>query len=384
MRVSIDSRYIRERPSGIGAYVQALVDRLPGLAPEDRFHLWVDPRARRPLSRCGNVSESVVQAPTNSLRTLLWPARLVDLRGVDLLHTTFNMLGRGVPCASVVTIHDLIWMLVPDQAEGRSLTTPLQTFFYRDGIRRSIRQAARLIAISKATADTIALVAPEVRHRIRVIYHGVEARFRPPDSREQAAEDAGRIIGCDQPYLLVMGHNSPSKNHESVLRAFAAAELGQRCRLVMLQRLYGGRGGLGLFGSRRLDLLAQDLGIGDRVTFLDRLDDDQVVTLVQGALALVHFSRYEGFGMPTLEAMASGTPVVASEIPPLLEVLDGAALHVPLQTAALSRAMGRIVDEPALREQLSGRGVERSATFSWDRCAQQHLEVYREAVADPR
>ena len=99
MRYSIDARYVRDRPSGIGAYVQALIDRLPALAPGDRMHLWTAPTAPCPLSSHPNVEETQVRAPANSLRTLGFAGRLVDLSGVDVLHAPFNLLGRGVPCA---------------------------------------------------------------------------------------------------------------------------------------------------------------------------------------------------------------------------------------------------------------------------------------------
>ena len=118
------------------------------------------------------------------------------------------------------------------------------------------------------------------------------------------------------------------------------------------------------------------------MTWLPAVGGPELVELFQGALALIQFSRLEGFGMPALEAMACGTPVVASDIAPLVEVLGGAALHVPLQAAALAAALRRIVEEDGLRAELSARGVERAAGFSWDRCAAGHLEVYREAAAE--
>lgn len=371
MRVSIDCRYIRERPSGIGAYVRALIDRIPSMSPGDHFHLWVDPRARRPLAPLSNVSETLVRPQANSLPTLLWPARLVDLRGADVLHAPFNILGRGVPCASVVTVHDLIWVLTPTAAEGLSLATPFQALFYRNGILRALREAARIVAISQATADAIARFAPEAAPRTRVIPHGIDARFRPPESLDRAREEAARILGAPEPYLLVVGQNAPFKNHAAVLDAFASADLGPSVRLVLVQRLYTG----GHLYNR-----ARELGIEGRVTWIDRLADEDVVTLLQGALALVQFSRYEGFGMPAAEAMACGAPVVASAIPALVEVLGGAGLTVPLDVRALADAMRRIARDEALQRELRGRGLERARELSWDKSAAAHLEVYREAA----
>src|SRR5688572_15508796 len=108
MRISIDARYIRRgRPSGIGTYVKALVDRLPDLAPADTFHLWVSPTAERPISPRSNTCETLVQAAPNTAATLFWPTRLADLRNVDALHAPFNVLGRNIPCPTVTTIHDL-------------------------------------------------------------------------------------------------------------------------------------------------------------------------------------------------------------------------------------------------------------------------------------
>jgi glycosyltransferase involved in cell wall biosynthesis len=380
MRVAIDCRYVRERPSGIGAYVHSLVERIPSLAPADRFELWVDPRAPRPLSPAPNVRETLVPAAANGLRTLLCPALLADLAGTDVLHAPFNILGRGLPCRSVVTVHDLMWLLAPALAEGLSPATPLKALFYRDGIVRALRHATRLIAISNATADSVSRLFPEARRRLRVVPHGVEARFRPPEDREAVRARLAQRFGLDGPYFLVVGQNTPSKNHGAVLRAFASARLPEHVRLVFLHRLYRDRwqrpiGGLGA--------LARRLGLAERVSSLPAARSDELVELLQGATALVQFSRFEGFGLPALEALACGAPVVASEIPALVEVLGGAALHVPLEVPALGEALARIFGDAPLRAELRARGLERSRQFCWERSAALHLEIYREAAGSP-
>ncbi|MBK7579855.1 MAG: glycosyltransferase family 4 protein [Myxococcales bacterium] len=379
LAVSIDCRYVRERPSGIGAYVQALVDRVPRLAPGSRFQLWVDPRAARPLSAEANVGESVVAAPANGLMTLTMPSRLVNLDDSDVLHAPFNILGRGVQCPTVVTVHDLMWLESPADAEGLSAVTPFKAAFYRDGILRALRSATRLIAISEATALAIARVEPAARTRTRVIHHGVESRFQPPACRETARARALASLGIRGRYLLVVGQNTPSKNHRAVLEAFAAACLPSDVHLVMLQRLYRGRR-FGVLRSTPLDERAEALGIGARVVFPERLSDGALLEILQGAEALVQFSKHEGFGMPALEALACGTPVVASDIPPLVEVLGRAALHVPLNVSELARGLRRLSNDDVLRAELGARGIERARSFSWDRSAALHLEVYREAA----
>lgn len=373
MRISIDCRYIRHRPSGIGHYVRALIDRLPALAPADTFHLWVGPRASRPLTPFANVDEELVPAPPNSLRTLLCHGRLSDLKGADIFHAPFNLMGRGIPCPTVVTIHDLIWLLTPTASEGWLLLTPYRVAFYRWGILHALRHAARIVAVSEATADAIRRFFPNAFPRVRVIRHGVETRFRPARDPEKARSRAGRLIGDGHPYFLVVGQNAPFKNHRMILDAFGAAGLGSPVNLVFVERLYT-RGSL----ARR----ARRLGVQGRVFWLKGVEEDDLVALLQSALALIQFSLFEGFGMPALEAMACGTPVIASDIPPLVEVLGGAGVNLPLDIAPLASAIRRIATEGSWRRELSERGLERARSFSWDRSAALHLEVYREAAAE--
>jgi glycosyltransferase involved in cell wall biosynthesis len=376
MRVAIDCRYVRERPSGIGAYVRELVDRVPELAPCDHFRLWVDPRADRPLSRGANVGETLVDAPANGLTTLLFPSALAALDDVDVLHAPFNILGRGLGLPAVVTIHDLMWLVAPDLAEGRSVATPFKAAFYRNGICRALERASRLVAISNATADAVARWLPEARPRVRVIPHGIGARYRPGTGADPARERVARRFGVDAPYFLVVGQNTPSKNHVGVLRAFAWARLPAGTRLVVLHRLYAGR----RHSGASLREHAVRLDVGARTTLLSSATDDDVVDLLRGALALVQFSRFEGFGLPALEAMACGTPVIASDIPALVEVLGGAGVHAPLSVPALASALERVATDRGLRAELSARGIERCRAFSWRRSAELHLEVYREAA----
>jgi glycosyltransferase involved in cell wall biosynthesis len=378
MRISFDCRYLRERPSGIGAYVQALLERLPTLSPSSTFQLWTHPAARGKLATRPGMTEVAVKAGANTPATLLWPSRLVDLRGIDVLFAPFNLLGRGIDVPTVVTIHDLMWLLTPGQCEGRSLATPAQALFYRDGILRALHRATRLVAISRATADAIRLVVPEALPRTRVIHHGVEPCFQPPPDRSLLQRTLHDQHGLED-YFLVVGQNSPSKNHGAILEAFAAAGLPRRVKLVLVQRLYARRGHP-LARGVALDERARELGIADQVRFVGGLRREQVIELIQGALALVQYSRFEGFGMPALEAMACGTPVIASDIAPLVEVLGGAGLHASLDPAALAAELRRVEGSAGLREELRGRSLERSRAFSWDRCAREHLEVLQEAA----
>lgn len=370
VRFAIDCRYIRERPSGIGAYVQALIDRMPQRAPNDELVLWAHPAAPQPLHEAANVTETVVRARANNLPWLFFPRRLAPFEGIDLLHAPSNVLPRNIPCRSVVTVHDLMWLDTPQLCEQSGFKRMFKTPFYQAGLRNALEHANRIIAISQATADAIARVAPQALPRVRVIRHGIESRFRPP-ANAAATRARCEQLGATGPYLLVVGQNAPYKNQRAIVEAFAAADRPRELGLVFVQRLNAGS------DIRRA---VDEHDIDDCVTWLSSVTDDDVIALMQSALALVQFSRAEGFGMPALEAMACGTVVIASDIPPLKEVLGPAGVTVPLSVRALAEAIGRVSRDAAWREDLQALGLERAKTFDWNLNADAHLEVYREAL----
>jgi len=369
-RFVIDARYVTSRPSGIGNCVAALIARLPALAPDARFHLWAHPERPTPVI-APNVTTSVVTAPADGLRTLLMPAALDPLASDDVVHFPFSLLGRGLPCNSVVTIHDLMWLEAPNLVDARPLVHSVRARFYRTGMREALRSATRLIAVSRATADRIHAVSPESSRRVRVVHNAAGPAFVAATDLDETQRRAALLVGSDAPYYLVVGKNEPYKDHQLVLQAFAR-EARERELLILVQRTRSGAG---------LSRLAQQLGIAHRLRWLPTLSEAELVTVVQGARALLQPSLVEGFGIPVLEAMAAGCPVIASDTPALVEVLGGAGLHAKVGDAAgLAAAINRL-RSGSLRDELRARGLERARAFSWDTAARQTLEVYREAAA---
>ncbi|MFZ1218810.1 MAG: glycosyltransferase family 1 protein, partial [Chthoniobacterales bacterium] len=315
IRVALDARYVREKPSGIGAYVHALVERLPNLAPSDRFFFWAHPLAPRPLSPAANTSSVVVRAGPNSPWPLLWPGRYASFADVDVFHGPHNLMPRGLPCPSVVTIHDVMAIEMPG-LHLQGLERVAKSVYYRQAIWRALRHATRLIAQSKATADRICAVCPEAAARLSVISLGPDADFRPPEDLSAAKARAANLIGTESPYVLLVGANTASKRHDLAIAAFAAA-VPPPWRLVLVQRRKG-RGALVRLANR--------LHVADRIIWLETIAREDLVTLLQAAEGLIQPSVYEGFGLPVLEAMACGCPVVASDIAPFREVTAGASL----------------------------------------------------------
>ena len=254
----------------------------------------------------------------------------------------------------------------------KGLERLVRRVYYPQAVWGALRGATRIIAQSKATADRIIALVPNASKRIRVIMQGAESGFRPPDDPAAAQARVQLLIGGDWPYLLVVGANTATKRHDLAIAAFAAAA-PPPWRLVLVQRR---------LRSVRLAKLARNLAVADRVVWLEALATEDVISLLQCARALVQPSVYEGFGLPVLEAMACGCPVVASDIPPFREITEGAALLVrPADVDQLAADLRDVVASAELRASLRERGLAQAKKFSWDRCARETLDVYHEAAA---
>lgn len=371
MRIAIDARYVREKPSGIGTYVQALVERLPRLAPDDDFLLWTHPLASRPVSSAANVREVVVRPGPNSPLPIWWPTRYAPFEAVDLFHSPHNVLSRGVPCPSVVTVNDVMAIERPD-LHLQGIERLAKRTYYPGAVWRALREAALIIAPTEETARRIAMLQPSARSRVRVILDAADPLFQPASDVNRARRHAAVLSQSDAPYFLVVGANAPTKRHEDAVAALASVP--HPWRLVLLQR-QGPR-----HRRSRLAALAEQLGVADRITWLPRINRDDVVVLMQAAGALLQLSVYEGFGLPLVEAMACGCPVVASDIPVFREVAGSAAVFTPPTDArALGRTLADLAASASRRTELSAAALARAQQFSWDRAAAATLDVYREA-----
>lgn len=379
--ICIDCRYIRERPSGIAPLVQALVDYLPGLAQDYRFLLMRHPKAQVPLSGAPNVEEQVVVEEANGLSTLLFPHRIVDLSGVSLFHNTFNLLPLRLKLPTVVTLCDIMWMTHPEWAcqpwwWGR-VWGRVESQFYGMGIRNTLRNATRIAAISQATKDEVGTVDRAAEARTRITLLGVSEVFRPLEEPERSrviAEARSRRLPGASSYVLTVGQFAGYKNHARVVQAFARAFADRpEVHLGLVQRLGP--------GEKVLRPMAHRLGIGDRVHFLPTVSVEELVVLMNGALALCHPSLYEGYGNPPVEALGCGCPVVTSNCSSMPEVSANAAVFVdPESVDSIADGLRRVAGEPGLAESLRRKGLVRAKELSWRAFAQANLDIYREIL----
>jgi glycosyltransferase involved in cell wall biosynthesis len=261
----------------------------------------------------------------------------------------------------VVTVHDLGYLYFA-QAH-----TPRQRLELHLSTAWSARVATRVIAISAATRDDLLRhyrVPPE---RVRVVHHGVEARFRPTPDPVALAR-----YGLPARYFLYLGTLQPRKNLERLLEAYAHLP-GEAPALV----LAGARG----WYYESIAAAIAALGLEECVYLPGYVADADVPALLTAATALVYPSLYEGFGLPALEAMACGTAVIAARTSSLPEVVGEAGLLVdPLSVEEIAAAMQRLLQDEALRAELGRQGQERAALFTWERCARETLAVLEEAL----
>ena len=267
----------------------------------------------------------------------------------------------------VVTIHDLIPQLFPETV------TRGHRWIRCAVLPPVVRQADLVITDSQATARDVMERFPEAREKTRVVHLGVDARFAPMPAEAVAA--VRRQLGLPSEYLLYAGVINPVKNLERLIEAHAIMRAETR---EIPPLIIAGRRGWLVDGILRR---ARELDLGGHVRFCGFVPDEALPALITGASAFLFPSLYEGFGLPILEAMACGTPVVTSDRSSMPEVAGGAAILVdPARPDAIADGIRRILADKALRATLKGRGAARVRAFPWAATAARTLDVYREAA----
>lgn len=370
--ICIDCRYLGERPSGIGEVVRGLVDHAPALAPDLQFLLLRNPEHSGPLSNAPNVREEVVRQAANGPATMWWLSQVVDLRGVDLFHAPFNILPGDLSMPTITTVHDIMWLTNPRWCKSGPFGL-IEQAFYSHGIRRALRRSSHIATVSAASRDAILSHYPDLASRISVTLSGVSSRFRPMRVEPSALAAVGIAEG--RRFVLTVGQYAPYKNHEGAIGAFAQAFADKDdVDMVLVQRQGRGR--------RRLLEIADRLGIAERIKLVGSIAADELVQLYSAASALLHPSFCEGFGNPVAEAMASGCPVITSNLSAMPEVAGGAARLVPPHDhAAIAAALREVVEDAELAARMRSVGLTRAVELDWRDFAQANVALYRKVLA---
>jgi glycosyltransferase involved in cell wall biosynthesis len=370
MRIGIDAHAIGSQTAGNETYIKNLVEALAAIDTENEYVLFFTrPEAADAWrGRFRNVRVCLVRPHTRYLRIPFSLPLAAWRTGVDLLHVQY-VAPPICPCPVVATIHDLSFEHLPQ------LYTPRERWLFKLAIGYTARRAARILTVSEYSARDLLATYRLPPERVVVTPEGVSALFAPvrDPARLQAVR---RRYGIAREYILSVGSLQPRKNLVRLIRAYV--NLRRRDEEWDHQLVIVGKKG---WLYQDIFRAARQSPFGEDILFTGYVPEEDLPALYSGATVFVYPSLFEGFGLPVLEAMACGVPVITSNSSSLPEVVGEAALLVdPYDERALEVALQNVVWNAELRRELSERGMRRARHFSWTRTAELTLRVYEDVV----
>jgi glycosyltransferase involved in cell wall biosynthesis len=380
MRIGIDARFLTHpQPGGFKTYTQNLTMALAEVDAENEYVLYIDrpPDQDTRLPDRPNFATRIVPGSLPLLgmpwREQVGLSRQAARDKLDLLHSPSLTAPLRLACPSVVTIHDMIWFF----AEKFSRHTPsfgkrkLMEWYYRFVPQFAVRNASAILTVSHAAKESIVQHLGLSPDQVFVTHEAASPIYRRVDDLEKI-EAVRRKYHLASDFVLAIGSADPRKNVAALVRA---------CTLLptLLQERYQ----LAIVWTHHLLApgMAEQIkasGINSQVRFLEGVSDEELVLLYNAASLFVFPSLYEGFGLPPLEAMACGTPVVAANNSSIPEIVgDAALLFDAKDTEAMACVIAQVLADGALQAGLIEKGLKRAASFSWAKCARETVAVYR-------
>jgi glycosyltransferase involved in cell wall biosynthesis len=380
MRIGIDVGTLLKERSGIGQYVFHLVDNLVKLPSEHEYLLFYASRHRLqsvPVAH-GSVAVKHIPCPSRLLHLASglgrWQLPGFDrlLGPLDVCHWPNYMLVPGSAGRQIITICDLTVLLFPDYHPWSRVQA------FTKGIARSVAQADAVIVISEHTKRDVQKYLGVPEEKIRVVYCSASSHFRelsPEEKQPTLAKYHLPVKG----YILYVGNVEPRKNLVRLLEAYSALRTKDMCAVPLV--IAGGEGWKNTDMYRKVE----ELSLDRHIRLLGYVPDESLPALMSGARLFVYPSLYEGFGLPPLEAMACGTPVVTSNVSSIPEVVGDAALMVdPYDVDELAETMRKVLQDERLREEMRRKGLVRAKLFSWEETARNTRRVYEEVCRGSR
>jgi glycosyltransferase involved in cell wall biosynthesis len=376
MRIGISTSVIQRGKTGIAQYLFALLRAFLPYASEHQFVLFVL-EEDLPLFNFAKgkmqlvpVSETFRPAVENILWHQTHLPRLAREQHLDVLHVPSyrRLLGRR-PCPLVATIHDLAPFRVAKKYDWKRM------FYGRVVVRRLAQRQDEIIAISENTARDITEFFGVAREKISVIHNGLEHDRFFPGSREQAKADLAQRHNLQKPFFLYVARlEHPAKNHMRLIAAFNAFKSATRSDWQLVF------GGSDWSGAEAIHAAIQQSPVAADIRALGFVANDELPNLYRAADVFIYPSLYEGFGMPPIEAMACGCPVISSTRGSLGEVVgDAAAIVEPEEIVSITNQLIALAADAALRERLRSAGLLQAKQFDWNRTATETLKVYERA-----
>lgn len=374
MRVGISAYLLHGgtgyRAAGVSVYTRQLLAAMPDAAPRHQYLAYVGKDA----PSIAGIHEALAPVPTQRpLVRIPWEQIVlpvqVALDGVEVIHGTVNVIPWATRLPTVVTVHDLAFMRHPERFPAAKAR------YLRTAVEWSVRRASHVIAVSGHTKHDVIEFFGAPEDRVTVVYSGVDRSFRPFD--DYVGDRLRRKRTGGRPYVLYVGTLEPRKNLDVLLRAFASAR--QEAGLEHVLVLVGARGWM----DEELFRLTRELRLEDHVLFTGYVPPEELPGWYNSADLFAYPSAYEGFGLPLLEAMACGVPVVTTASSALVEIAGDACITVePGSEEALRMALLRVLSDRTLACALRDAGLERAAMFSWEQAARQTVDVYEQVAGN--
>ena len=376
MRIGINTRFLlAKKMEGFGWYTYEVVKRIVENHPEHEFVFFFDRKCDQRFIFAKNVEPVVLFPPTRAVALIIswFHYRLffqLKRRKIDLFFSPDGFLSLYSKCPQVGVIHDLNFIHHPKDLPYRF------RWFYRRYFPKYARKASHLLTVSEFSKQDIVDSYQIPADKITVAWNGASEQFVPLETSEQQKIRSKYTKGED--YFLFVGALSPRKNLKTLLAAFQRfREQGNQGKLLIVGE------NLFLEGKRKKFLLPDEWATD--VHFTGHLRQEELTKVMASALALVFIPYFEGFGIPMVEAMKCGTPVIAGNLTSLPEVVGDAGILVnPFAVEEVATAMKKMVDEPKLREELRQKGLERSKLFNWDFTADKVWQVLENELSKLR
>jgi glycosyltransferase involved in cell wall biosynthesis len=356
------------RQAGVSRFTEQMVRALQGRDTSARYSVFLNDTARGGFSDSPNMRFRYSRLPAGKpLVRILWEQTILPALAarLDVLHCPVNVLPLFTTCPSVLTIHDLTFLRYPERFK------PERQRYLAALTKLSAKRARRIMADSANTKADVAELLNVPPERIDVVYPGLDAAFHPFQARDIA--EFRRRKGLPDELILYVGTLEPRKNVDMLIRAYALLPAGSRRRWPLV--VAGGKGWM--FDEIFAEVERNNLV--DQVIFPGYVDTEELASWYAAASVFVYPSLYEGFGLPALEAMACGTPVVVSNAASLPEVVGDAGAQVdPDRPDELAETLAEVLQSKDKREQMATAGLARAASFTWEKSADQIMRIYRQ------
>jgi glycosyltransferase involved in cell wall biosynthesis len=380
MRIGIDARFLTHpQRGGFKTYTENLVAALARIDSKTVYVLYLDrqPGAQDVVPSQPNFINRVVQGslPVVGLpwREQVALGKQVKADRLDLFHSPCLTAPLILPCPLVITVHDMIWAFRENFTSRGSWSLKRRLIDWYNYLvpRYVIRRASAIITVSHASKNSILETFQMNAEKIVVTHEAAGSAFRLIEDADQL-EAVRNKYSLPSKYILALGAADPRKNIKSLIQAYRSLsdELREKYQLVIVWTH--------TFLASEISKLVEELGLSANVRFLRHVPNEDLVSIYNLASLFVFPSRYEGFGLPLLEAMSCGVPVIAADNSSIPEIVGEAAILFDAQDVnGISAAMCQVLTDESLQARLRRDGLERSAQFSWDKCGRETLTVYK-------